>query len=335
MSVRQLKLLSNGAKHIFCLTHAPDFDGISSAALLVRYLSAPESGIFFGYPQSKDLVAMLEKLAALKPSSSLVITTDLAVNDDAIPDVTRVLSALKRDGNRIAWIDHHPWSDQAVQQLRAVCDILKCGEGNKCAAELVIDALGVSDEYAMMIGRLAHTADFALKGCTDTPLLEISNAITYLKRQGEDMSGLRRMVKMVSEGDLDGEYIMGSALEYTRETELEVPKLQHDCAAYDVNGLRVGIGYAKGIKSDQACKLIQEQLNTEVEVFVDTNDYSVKLRSRAGIDCSPLARALGGGGHPQAAGGQLSIKSDSGIEGVIRQILDAAKASLKKGETVR
>lgn len=323
-----LREMAAEAKGVFCFTHAPDFDGISSAALVVRYLKAPTGNVFFGYPHLEGLKREMGKLLSARPSGSLVVFTDIAVNDAAVPYILESISGLKQLDNRVAWIDHHPWSEYAARELEGACDFLLWGEGDECAAEKVISALGLSDGYAAKIGRLAHLGDFNLPGATDEPLLGLAQAITYLKTRGDPYPGLRELVGLVSRDDLHGSFVRDSADSYVRDSAAELSRLKDDCSLHEVNGYRIGIGYARNLQSNQACDVIEGRLRTDLEIFINTNGYHLSMRSRKGVDCSLLASALGGGGHPQAAGATLQLKDDSEIGEGIAAILEKAKAAL-------
>ncbi len=57
----------------------------------------------------------------------------------------------------------------------------------------------------------------------------------------------------------------------------------------------------------------------EVAVFIYQTQTGSKLslRSKRGVDILPLAEALGGGGHPNAAGARLSVPPDKALERVL------------------
>ncbi len=326
--------MANGMKGVFCMTHAPDFDGISSAALIVHYMKAPESHLFFSYPNVEDLRDGMGALLSAGPEGSLIIFTDVSVNDDAVPYILEAIGRLKQSGNSVAWIDHHPWSEHAAKELEGACDFLLWGEGDECAAEKAISALGASDGYAAEIKRLAHITDFNLplpKG-EEELILDMVRAITYLKNRNDMTGSLRRMAGLVSRGDFRNQFILDAAQAYIRESKQEIERLKQDCSLHEVNGYRIGIGYARNIQSTQACAIIEEQLHTDIEAFINTEDYKLSLRSRKGVDCSAIASALGGGGHPQASGAVLEIKDDGEIQKGISAILKAAASSLHNGK---
>ena len=76
------------------------------------------------------------------------------------------------------------------------------------------------------------------------------------------------------------------------------------CTWWTLADLReAGASYARG--SDEVYRLLQYVQTAEVVVFLreeTTGRVSVGLRSAGGADVGALALALGGGGHPQAAG---------------------------------
>ncbi len=58
----------------------------------------------------------------------------------------------------------------------------------------------------------------------------------------------------------------------------------------------------------------------------DDGSIDVSMRSKPSIDLVPAARALGGGGHPQAAGASLSPPLDAAVDRVMGELLEKVAA---------
>lgn len=302
-----------------------DFDGLSSAALLVKYLNVPLENVTFGGPSLQDIKGPMQGLLSRRIRNSLLIFTDLAVDHRAADCVKRSLSALKRRGNRIVWIDHHPIDASQARFLRKECALSVCGESRSCAAELVIRELDADDRYSRRIGRIAHLMDFNLELSRHEQawIRAIARAIAMVMlREGKEAK-LRRIVRLVSKGELRSEYIRSLNSSYMRLSKSRVSNLRKNCRLYEVKGHPVGIGYGRSLQSTQACDVIRKKLNTDMEVYINTDHSFLNLRSRNGVDCSAVAKALGGGGHVQASGAHLKrqLKGKRDIDACINSIL--------------
>lgn len=326
--------LAKDAREIYSITHRTDFDGMASAALLVRHLSMPLANARFAGPALADLKPPVDQLLSLRPKGCLIVFTDVSVNDPAVAYIVGALKALKRAGNRIAWLDHHPWSADAAKKIKRECNFIIYGEGDRCATELVALALRARDRYTASLTTLAHAGDFNLKppkGQGRT-MLRLSGAIAAANYISKGNALLKRMVKDISEGDFRSPTIKRLAGLYVRESTKNASLLKRNCRAFDVNGYRVGIGYARWMQSTHACAVIQKRLGTDMEAFINLSHSYLNLRSREGIDCSAIAKRFGGGGHPKASGARLKVplSTRKDIEACIGMVIRTAGAALPK-----
>lgn len=329
----RLEQLAEGVRGIHVITHISDFDGMASAAALVRYLHVPLPNVSFGGPALADIRPPLRNLLSKGVRGSLIVLTDLALDSAALGFVPGAIEALRRRGNRIAWIDHHPWSGSAVSRIEKECDLFVAGkEIRQCATELVLEALRAFDGYARRARRLSHIVDFNLplpRNDRNT-ILTMVRAITYSLYKDDKDARLRRIVRALSRGEFGDAFIRDCSGAYLRESAKSIAELKRNATRFDVNGYSIGIGHSRMIQSTQACAIVHDKLHTDIDVFINLTHGKVNIRSQPGVDCSVLAEALGGGGHPQASAASLkrAPKGERGIDACTRRILRAASSSL-------
>ena len=308
------ELIKSNKASIYNVTHIADFDGMGSAAMFMHYAGVPKERIFFGNYMRQDIDKMISELKAAKLRNSFIIFTDMSVNDSAIDVLKGLMHWLKGEGNKVAWIDHHPWSDSAVSEVGSECIYLVAGENkNYCATELVYKELFENEadkEYGTYLANIAHYADFNIRNEQLDPLLfEITGAITYINYNQGNTAKLRDLVSEFAKGNYKNSITKEAYASYLKDSELNIKALEESLEKHSVGNLILGIGYSKHLGSTQACTIIADELKADIAIFVNTDSGKVSLRSGKAIDCSKLAVALGGGGHPQAAGCEAKIES--------------------------
>lgn len=308
------KLVKSNRASIYNVTHIADFDGMGSAAMLMHYAGVPKERIFFGNYMRQAIDRIIEELNAAKLHNSLIIFTDMGVNDSTIETLKGLLHWLKDKGNKVAWIDHHPWNDTAVREIGGECAYLVAGENkNYCATELVYKELFENEAdtaYGMNLANIAHYADFNIRNEQLDPLLfEITGAITYINYNQGNIARLRDLVSEFAKGNYKNGITKEAYANYLKDSELSIKELEESLEKHSIGNLTLGIGYSKRLGSTQACAIIADELKADIAIFVNTDSRKVSLRSDKAVDCSKLAIALGGGGHPQASGCEVNAES--------------------------
>ena len=326
------ELVHKNADTLYSITHIADFDGIGSAAMLTHYSKISTERIMFGNYSGEELARLRAEVEKAAPENSLVIFSDLAMNDSKIDTVAELLKMLKSSGNQIVWIDHHPWSDAAIAAASEYCDFIIAGENKDfCATELVFkhlyEPLGEDLEYGKRISEIAHLGDFNLKSEKYDKLLHsLAGAIAYMN-YSRDISSLREMVAIVATGNLENEFISRKYSYYLAELEKNMQSFRESMRLYYANDIKIGVAYGKRIQSTQACGIISETLNSDISVYIDAERGKLHFRSKPGIDCSKLAATLGGGGHPQASGAEIEgvVLDETEIKRAVDRLIESAK----------
>ncbi|MDQ3977882.1 MAG: hypothetical protein M3264_15280, partial [Thermoproteota archaeon] len=101
---------------VIIFSHESDLDGLYSAAIgHMRYPQAMTVFLGYGAENFNKLGNFI--YSATRYSSSergQIIIADLGLNDDLIETCRKTFSDAVLNGWNIMWVDHHPWSQQAI-----------------------------------------------------------------------------------------------------------------------------------------------------------------------------------------------------------------------------
>ncbi len=344
---------------IYNITHGADMDGMGSAALLVRFFKIPLSQVFFADYDGKmldDNVALIKKIPG---RGNLLIISDFGMNERNVQKIRDALHIFKTKGNYVIWLDHHPWTEQEVEQLAPVCDILVNGEIELCGTDLVYEMLCPHDKYSDELVRITHAGDFVdtcvfrHKYCRlkngrkftkpmnewkvwskgDRALVDkLSHVIKYLGG-GDNIANpkLRKFVDVVAHGGLHSKFIDDVNKQYLKETRPYLKKLLKTVVVKDVKGMRVAIGFSTKINNQEACITMQKQFRAPIAIYINEKSGHSSVRSDVGIDSSAISRAMHGGGHPQASGFGVKEKLTKNEKtALIEKLVTLAKKGVKK-----
>src|SRR5919198_3035769 len=159
---------------VMIFSHESDLDGLYSAAIgLLRYPQAMTIFLGYGAENFQKLGNFIYSATHYSPERGLVIIADLGLNDDLIETCRQIFSDAVENGWKIMWIDHHPWSQQAVDAVKPLVEIVLEASGNKCAADLMYETLLPGNTLAGKLAGMAHTMDFFTKEQYLTPISEL------------------------------------------------------------------------------------------------------------------------------------------------------------------
>jgi oligoribonuclease NrnB/cAMP/cGMP phosphodiesterase (DHH superfamily) len=310
---------------VFIFSHESDLDGLYSAAIgLVRYPQATTVFLGYGVENMQKMGNFLYSATHYSKERGLVIVADLGLNDDAIEVCRQIFADASRNGWKLMWVDHHPWSQAAIDAVKEYAELVHDPSGAKCAADLMYERLVPENDLAKKLASMAHTMDFFTKDQYLTPITEL---IRYYQNFPDFYERLSALAKKSTRGilwdtDMHEEYARYSKL----RDEAKVQALS-TLQVRPVDG-KIKVAYV------QSSPYLNSSLFSE-EVFAATGAdlamfYSVKgkvsiRRSNESISCRQVASYLPeGGGHDYAAG--ATFKSDpSDISAIVGE-LEAAVA---------
>ncbi|MEM0107050.1 MAG: DHH family phosphoesterase [Candidatus Micrarchaeaceae archaeon] len=324
------KFLSKYGKRGYAIVHAQDFDGIASAALLMHYFNMPAEHIFFGKP-GRRITTVFKEIKRKMPKNNLVVIADIAYNSVVHDEINNMITAIKSNGNYIAWIDHHA-IDAKGRKILNMCDFLMAKEYKNCATELIykniIKPAKGADEYGKNICTLAHISDFNIENLKYREMLKIiGGAISFLSNKG-NLQNLRKMASFISKNELQNKFIKANYLRYVKESKKNMGALLRNSKVYVFGGKRIGIGFGKNVASNEACYAIKKKTKCDISIYINIKENVLHLRSW-GVECLSIARYFGGNGHPYACGADIMNMDLNKIENK-KKILKEIEISASK-----
>ena len=106
-------------------------------------------------------------------NSGQIVIADLGLNDDLIETCRKTFSDAVLKGWKIMWVDHHPWSQQAIEAVKPLVEVVLDASGRKCAADLMYETLLPGNTLAAKLASMAHTMDFFTRDQYLTPISEL------------------------------------------------------------------------------------------------------------------------------------------------------------------
>ena len=309
---------------VIVFSHESDLDGLYSAAIaLIRYPQAMTVFLGYGAENFQKIGNFIHSAKYHSQESGLLIIADLGLNDELMGICQDIFSDAIRNGWKVIWVDHHPWSQRAIEEFNKLGELVHDPSGSKCAADLMYERFLPGNLLASSLASMAHTMDFFTK---DQYLTPISELIRYYQTFQDFYERLSDLARKSAKGVL---WDVEMQLDYEQYARLR------DRARDEVFA-SMRIGHVSGFKVAyvQSSPYLQNSLFSE-EVFGKTGAdlamfYSgkgkVSIRRRNDkISCREVAAGLSeGGGHDYAAGAKFN-SDPSKTEQIIAE-LEAAIA---------
>src|SRR5215208_1536807 len=160
---------------VIIFSHESDLDGLYSAAIgLMRYPQAMTVFLGYGAENFNKLGNFIYSATRYSSSESgQIVIADLGLNDELIETCRKTFSDAVLKGWKIMWVDHHPWSQQAIEAIKPFVEIVLDVSGRKCAADLMYETLLPGNTLAAKLASMAHTMDFFTRDQYLTPISEL------------------------------------------------------------------------------------------------------------------------------------------------------------------
>ena len=274
---------------------------------------------------------LIYKEVVSSQGKGLVIFTDLGLNDESISPISDIFSFLMSNSWSVLWIDHHPWSECALNLFdknKALQLVLDRG-GNKCASELMYEQLLNGNDRAKQLASIAHTSDYLLKDQDIPPLPEL---IVYYRTLSNFYSKLTVLAKRISDGilwdtEMQADYNTYVSLRNeAKSNSLKMVRIQKLSGGLNMAVVPVSSYIQTSLFSEE----IFQKTKADVAFFFNKEAKVGIRRNNPIIECNKIADELiEGGGHEYAAGGKM--KSDAGqIDEVLKELENATETWLKK-----
>ncbi|MGZ4851865.1 MAG: phosphoesterase [Halobacteriota archaeon] len=289
------------------LTHT-DLDAVCCDALFKRKYG----DVFTIFSSVQDYSSYLELLAQAEKTANLTLClSDLGGRTS----VLEVVARLKNNGWRIEWRDHHVWDERFFEDIKSTIDYLRV-DRELCACEIVYTDLLDGDLIAKELAAIGRDRDFWINNDPRSEVL--STAIS------DDKSREKIALKLSRGAFADAEIEAMYALQIGRKSEA-ISKAIQKSVLLDHTAVTTSSGYT----SDVAARL-RDKYHSTTEIILRGNGV-FSIRTVAPVS-NQIAMLFNGGGHPHAAGGNLSftVRDQIGFRlfgyrlGKVRKLIEAA-----------
>lgn len=306
-------------------------DGLFGPAILIHDYSISRENVFF--TQQSEYPDMINQLRKRRIHDSIFVVSDLSINSGNLSDGKKLLSLLKSNGNKVIWIDHHPWDAKAAKTVKGMTDFLLFGESSiYCATDLVYMFLGKDSKESKKLSELAHLTDFPFLPNKYKKLCDrLAYSIVYLKyNERKKIPNLRKFISLAAELKFNDPFITAAYKNYMKMDLMSRKLLLKNMCNLQIDGYNIGIGFTKSMSTNAACAMIKKKLHTNTQIYVNIENGACGVRSNDNIDSVFISEHFKGGGHPQASGFMVDAKkysnfNKSGMEKFAENIVTAIR----------
>jgi oligoribonuclease NrnB/cAMP/cGMP phosphodiesterase (DHH superfamily) len=281
---RLVSLLISRKNSLVHLTHN-DLDAVGGDAIHRMRFGAVTS-IFCSvgsFPPTLDTIALVEG------NGSVLSISDLGYQRGVEEKIRKIKDA----GWRIEWRDHHRWSEEELAACRSCCHLLLI-DTSTCACGICARDLLPDSPTAAEVARVV--CDYDLWQHRD-PRSAVLGVVLQRKKNRDYVRD--RMI----DGVFTDRYIEEEYRDIISDMEGKITKSIRK-ATIKGTRYRIAFSHLYGYPSETAARM-RQSLSTDIEVLI-SKDGRFSLRSVPPVS-HLIAREFGGGGHPNAAGGNFEF----------------------------
>jgi oligoribonuclease NrnB/cAMP/cGMP phosphodiesterase (DHH superfamily) len=316
---------------LLSISHDKDVDGLNSSAIVWRY--AKSKGLDFNVILT-DYGAFEQVFSAVAQlRNTLIVVTDLGIDETTQDVVISCLSRAIAQGCRIVWLDHHQWSEKSITALLSLSNkpVLKINH-DYCASEIAYKVLMPRDRICEELATIAHDTDFNLREMPAANAL--TDAVSVLRfgaidKREEVLDALYPVLSKLAENGIAGvwditthkfkDMLLGKRVEnYRREKVKKMRKaLSGHCDYVLYDRLIRVVEIPSGLTSTDMGTFASDPENLKLDgEHLEVADLLLMLsqggmlgvrRGRETVLCNMAAKLFNGGGHPYAAGGEYGL----------------------------
>ena len=293
--------------HLYIVTHT-DLDGAgSAAAALIAFGRKPEEATVV-YAEPYNLHERLGDIVEYVENEDIIVISDLGPNKSSFEATVQLISKAVQAGARVYWYDHHIWDPRDIEAVQ------------KAGASLTVDtstcATGVVARYATKHAGTSMTdylRELEAAVCAadlwrwNHPLAPKLFRIADSRYSDEDRNAWKdRLVAKLALGTLWDDEFEERLQDYVNKELFNFNRILK--TVYTVSG-KCKVVAAFKMRGPPSNSFIGASLlsryNADIAVIVRDNG-GISLRSRR-VNVQVIARSLGGGGHPRAAGARITL----------------------------
>ncbi|BAN89565.1 DHH family phosphoesterase [Aeropyrum camini] len=289
--------------HLYIITHT-DLDGIGAGAVAVRLLGRVEGGYTVVFAEPYNVHNAIEDILDHLEKGDLVVISDLGANRESLPKAAELLASAITRGVTVKWFDHHVWSDYELDMLRKA-GVEVTVDNSTCAAGVVARYL-TPDSGDRFIEAFVDAVCSADLWRWTHPLS--GKLFRVVGERNLEMEWKHKVLAKFASGTMWDEELEAKLEDYVNDELKGYTMAIRNAVRLERNALRIASTY-KNFRGPPSSSMIGALLlhryAADIAVIV-RSDGGLSLRSRK-INVQPIARALGGGGHPKAAGAKIEI----------------------------
>ena len=319
---------------LLSISHDKDVDGLNSAAIVWRYAKA--KGLDFKVLLT-DYGSFDQVFSAIsRERDTLIIITDLGMDDTTIDAVQTGLTRAISQGCRVVWLDHHHWSDRSIKMILSLGNkpVLKVNH-EFCAAEITHKVLMPRDEVAEELAKIADDTDFNLREIEEaTALTDAVSVIRFgaIDKKEDVTDTIYPLLTKLAESGMSGVWdkdthkfkdpLLHKRVDHYRKEKAK--KMRKALSGHNdqvIHGKLIRIvEIPTGVTSTDMGTFASNQENlTSIDPELRVADLLLSLsqggmlgfrRGSDGVLCNAAAKLFNGGGHPYAAGGEYGLYED-------------------------
>ncbi|MGB8820862.1 MAG: phosphoesterase [Methanoregula sp.] len=280
------RAVASRTAHVVHLTHN-DLDAVGADA--IHRMKFGKDGVFTVWSSVGKFTRLFAAITSCPGKGDLLSISDLGHQRD----IKAVVKKAKSNGWVIEWRDHHRWRDEEVAEIQNEVSLLHI-DTSVCATGIVARDLAPENPVAAEVARVV--CDYDLWKHADPRSAVLGQVLQRKKNRDHVRDCL--IEGIFSDNLIETEYAeikaeMGAMMEKS---------LSH--ATFRGTKYRIVFAPLYGYPSETA-HFIRNTKKTDIEVII-SKDGKFSIRSVPPIS-HLIARAFGGGGHPNAAGGSFSF----------------------------
>lgn len=275
------------------LTHV-DLDAVTSNAIHLRKYGEEDTfTIYTPVHRLPEQLQLLAEVAGERRDEKVLSLSDLNFDGEG-EEILEACREIRRNGWTVEWRDHHPWTDEQLDRFGAELNYLRVDQ-DYAGCEVVQQDLMPDDDVSQRIAEIGRDRDLWIN---EDPLSEKLSTVIGSHRWKD------RVSSMMAEGEYWSDELQERYEELEREKQKKVAESVEKARVEERHGFRIGVTESVGYNSDTAHE-IRKRHDTDLEIVVSTRG-TYSLRSEHGV-CTAVAEQHGGGGHPNASGGNLEF----------------------------
>ncbi|GBF09616.1 conserved hypothetical protein [Aeropyrum pernix] len=295
--------MENEFNHLFIITHT-DLDGIGAGAVAVRLLGRVDGGYTVVFAEPYNVHNSIEDILDHLDKGDLIIISDLGANRESLPRAADLLASATSKGVAVKWFDHHIWSNDELELLR------------RAGVEVTVDtstcATGVVARYLTPDGGDGFIKQFVDAVCS-ADLWKWTHPLSgklfrVVGERNQDMEWKHKVLAKFAAGVMWDEELEKRLEGYVNEELKGYTTAIKNAVSIKIHELKIASTY-KNFRGPPSSSMIGALLlhryNADIAIIV-RSDGGLSLRSRM-VNVQPIARELGGGGHPKAAGAKIEV----------------------------